>query len=150
MEFTIKQFSELLVTELYQILQLRSEIFVVEQNCVYLDADGKDDKAIHLLGYTDGKLVAYARIFKPGDYFENASIGRVVVDKKYRMHGYGQVLVSKAIQVCNELYGKPITISAQQYLERFYTSLGFKTVSEMYLEDDIPHIEMLYNTNGYS
>ena len=144
MEFIIKSFTELTVTQLYDVLKLRSEIFVVEQNCVYLDADGKDEKAIHLLGYVDNKLVAYARIFAPKVYFDNASIGRVVVAANYRKHGYGLQLVAKAIEVCKQLYPGDITISAQQYLERFYQSLGFRTVSDMYLEDDIPHIEMLH------
>lgn len=144
MEFLIKKFTELSVTEVYELLKLRSEIFVVEQNCVYLDADGKDQKAIHLLGYLNGELVAYARIFAPGVYFHNASIGRVVVNQNYRRDGYGLLLVKKAVQVCKQLHSGPITISAQQYLERFYTSLGFKTVSAVYLEDDIPHVEMLH------
>lgn len=143
MEFKIKLFKELFVDELYESLKLRSEVFVVEQNCVYLDADGKDDKALHILGYTEGKLVAYARVFKPGLYFENASIGRVIVHPKYRMYGYGHLLIEKAIKVCKNINQGPITISAQQYLEKFYTSHGFETISDMYLEDDIPHIEML-------
>ena len=143
MEFKIKRFNELSVSELYFVLKLRSEIFVVEQNCVYLDADGKDNSALHLLGYIDDKLIAYARIFEPGIYFDNASIGRVVVDVNYRRGGNGFTLVKKAIEVSKSLSNTPITISAQQYLEKFYQSLGFETVSEMYLEDDIPHIEML-------
>jgi len=143
MEFKIKRFNELSVSELYFVLKLRSEIFVVEQNCVYLDADGKDNSALHLLGYIDDKLIAYARIFEPGIYFDNASIGRVVVDVNYRRGGNGFTLVKKAIEVSKSLSNTPITISAQQYLEKFYQALGFVTVSEMYLEDDIPHIEML-------
>lgn len=144
MEFKIKRFNDLSTTELYDVLKLRSEIFVIEQNCVYLDADGKDDKATHVLGYLEDKLVAYARVFTSGIYFKNASIGRVVVHAAYRTNGYGLVLVVKAIEVCKALSEGPITISAQQYLEGFYQSLGFKTVSEMYLEDNIPHIEMLH------
>ncbi len=145
MEFKIKLFKELSVDELYESLKLRSEVFVVEQNCVYLDADGKDDKALHILGYTEGKLVAYARVFGPGLYFDNASIGRVIVHPKYRMYGYGHLLIDKAIEVCKNINHGPITISAQQYLEKFYAGHGFVTVSDMYLEDDIPHIEMLLN-----
>ncbi|UYW01028.1 GNAT family N-acetyltransferase [Flavobacterium agricola] len=144
MKLQIKSFTELTVTELYDALQLRSEIFVVEQNCVYLDPDGKDKKAVHILGYVDNELVAYSRVFEPGIYFSNASIGRVVVKKEHRKDGYGFLLVSKAIEVAKQLHAGPITISAQQYLEKFYQSLGFETVSDMYLEDDIPHIEMLH------
>jgi ElaA protein len=142
-EFKIKLFKDLLITELYEVLKLRSEVFVVEQNCVYLDADGKDEMALHVLGFVDEKLVAYARVFGPGLYFDNTSIGRVIVHPKFRMYGYGHLLIDKAIEVSKHIDKGPITISAQQYLEKFYLGHGFKTVSDMYLEDDIPHIEML-------
>lgn len=142
-KFKIKPFKALSLIELYQILQLRSEVFVVEQNCVYLDIDGKDEKALHVLGMHEGVLVAYARLFKPGDYFEQASIGRVIVHPAYRDKKWGHDLMTTAIKGIEENYTvTSITISAQLYLKRFYESHGFVQTSEMYLEDDIPHIEM--------
>ncbi len=142
-EFKIKPFKTLSLIELYQILQLRSEVFVVEQNCVYQDIDGKDEKALHVLGMHEGVLVAYARLFQPGDYFEQASIGRVIVNPAYRDKKWGNDLMTAAIQSIAEHYGETnITISAQLYLKRFYESHGFVQTSDMYLEDDIPHIEM--------
>lgn len=142
-KFEIKPFKALSLSELYQILQLRSEVFVVEQNCVYQDIDGKDEKALHLLGVHDGVLVAYARLFQPGDYFEFASIGRVIVKQEYRDKKWGHDLIREAIKGISEQFGtSEITISAQLYLQRFYENHGFVQTSEMYLEDDIPHIEM--------
>ncbi|ESU24635.1 ElaA protein [Flavobacterium enshiense DK69] len=142
-EFKIKPFKAFSPAEIYQVLQLRSEVFVVEQNCVYQDIDGKDDKALHLLGMYDGVLVAYARLFAPGDYFENASIGRVIVKPGFRDKKWGHDLMKKAIAGISEHYGESkITISAQLYLKKFYESHGFVATSEVYLEDDIPHIEM--------
>jgi ElaA protein len=141
--FEIKRFNELSTSELYSVLQLRSEVFVVEQNCVYQDIDGKDAKAIHLLGTYNNELVAYVRIFKPGDYFEQASIGRVVVKQNYRNRKWGYELMNEAIQATQTVFNETkITISAQLYLKKFYENLGFTQTSEMYLEDDIPHIEM--------
>lgn len=142
-KFEIKPFKALSLSELYVILQLRSEVFVVEQNCVYQDIDGKDEKALHLLGVHDGVLVAYARLFQPGDYFEFASIGRVIVKQEYRDKKWGHDLIREAIKGISEQFGtSEITISAQLYLQRFYENHGFVQTSEMYLEDDIPHIEM--------
>lgn len=139
----IKPFEALSVVELYSLLQLRSEVFVVEQNCVYQDIDGKDGKALHLIGEYQGKIVAYSRLFKPNDYFKNASIGRVVIDKNYRDKKWGHDLMQQAIAGINTHYKETIiTISAQLYLQKFYESHGFVQTSEMYLEDDIPHIEM--------
>lgn len=123
-------------------LQLRSEVFVVEQNCVYQDIDGKDAKAIHVLGEFDGQIVAYARLFKPGDYFEQASIGRVVVKEIFRDRKWGHDLMRGAIAALAEMGETAITISAQLYLKKFYESHGFVAVGGQYLEDDIPHIEM--------
>lgn len=143
-EFKISAFKQLSIVELYQILQLRTEVFVVEQNCVYQDIDGKDQKAMHIIGMFDDKIVAYARIFKPGDYFENASIGRVVVDANYRERKWGHDLIRASIAGIVRHFGEsPITISAQLYLQKFYESHGFIVVGETYLEDGIPHIEML-------
>lgn len=142
-KFEIKPFKTLSLSELYEILQLRSEVFVVEQNCVYQDIDGKDEKALHLLGTHEGVLVAYARLFAPGAYFDNASIGRVIVKPSYRDKKWGHDLIAEAIKGVSEHYGTTaITISAQLYLQKFYESHGFVQTSEMYLEDDIPHIEM--------
>lgn len=139
----IKPFEALTTNELYDILRLRSEIFVVEQNCVYLDLDGKDKLALHLFGEYEGKIVAYSRLFKPGITFENASIGRVVVDANYRDRKWGHDLMREAIARIQLHFGESkITIGAQLYLKKFYESHGFVQTSEMYLEDDIPHIEM--------
>jgi ElaA protein len=138
-----KTFYELSTQELYQILRLRSEVFVVEQNCVYQDIDNKDQKALHLFGIVEGKIIAYSRLFKPGDYFEFSSIGRVVVDEKFRDKNFGHELIDQSIlEINNRFKVHNITISAQLYLKKFYEFHGFITTSEMYLEDDIPHIEM--------
>jgi ElaA protein len=143
LKWKIKPFTALSTNELYAVLQLRSEVFVVEQNCVYQDIDGKDEKALHLIGEFDDKIVAYARLFRSGDYFENASIGRVVIDPDYRDKKWGHELMQQAISGVEQHFKtKKITISAQLYLQQFYESHGFVVTSETYLEDDIPHIEM--------
>ena len=142
-QFKIKPFLELSTNELYAILQLRSEVFVLEQNCVYQDIDGKDQKAIHVLGYSEGILVAYSRLFKPKDYLEYASIGRVIVKASHRDKKFGHELMQVSIDAITTLFQETkITISAQLYLQKFYESHGFVVVGESYLEDDIPHIEM--------
>ena len=139
----IKRFDALTTTELYSLLRLRSEVFIVEQNCVYQDIDDKDKKALHLIGEFNGKIVAYARLFKSGDYFDNASIGRVVIDANYRDKKWGHEMMQQAITgIETHFIETKITISAQLYLQKFYESNGFVKTSEMYLEDDIPHIEM--------
>jgi ElaA protein len=143
LSFQIKTFDDLNTTELYAIMQLRSEVFVVEQNCVYQDLDGKDQKSRHILGYLDTKLVAYCRIFDKADYFEEASIGRVLVAYPYRKQHFGHELMCFAIAAlwtCFE--SKKCTISAQLYLKHFYESHGFVQVGNTYLEDNIPHIMM--------
>lgn len=146
LEFKIKRFDELSTVELYELLQLRSEVFVVEQNCVYQDIDGKDQKALHVFGYYQGNLAAYSRLFDKGYYFDEASIGRVVVSPKYRDKKFGHDLMKTSIQAISDFYGEDIiTISAQEYLQKFYESHGFVKISEMYLEDDIPHIRMRKN-----
>lgn len=146
LEFKIKRFNKLTITELYEILQLRSEVFVVEQNCVYQDIDGKDSKAIHVLGYFDNTLAVYSRAFKAGDYFENASIGRVIVKEIFRDKKWGHDLMQKSVEVVEENYHtNSITISAQEHLKKFYEKHGFVQTSETYLEDDIPHIQMMRN-----
>ncbi len=139
-----KTFKELSIDELYAILQLRSEIFVVEQNCVYQDIDYKDQSALHILGYKEDKLVAYTRIFKPEDYFEYASIGRVLVKAGERHLKFGYNIMEASINAISERYNETkIKISAQTYLIRFYNNLGFKEFGDGYLEDGIPHIGML-------
>ena len=144
LEIKVKSFEALTKHELYYLLQLRSEVFVVEQDCVYQDIDGKDEKALHVLGFKDEKLVAYTRIFKSGDYFEETSIGRVVVAKNERQFKYGYDIMEASIKaIKNHFNETTIKISAQCYLKKFYTNLGFKAVGEAYLEDDIPHIAMV-------
>ncbi|CAN5336567.1 GNAT family N-acetyltransferase [soil metagenome] len=145
MKIKIKKYSDLKAGELYDLLQLRSEVFVVEQNCVYQDIDGKDDKAIHVLGYDEHDvLIAYARCFKPGDYFEKASIGRVIVRQGFRKYGYGHKLMEASIcEIEKGFKTTTIKLSAQQYLTDFYTQHGFKAIGEGYLEDGIPHIAMV-------
>jgi ElaA protein len=142
----LKHFTQLNTTELYDLLQLRSEVFVVEQDCVYQDIDGKDEKALHILGYKNKKLVAYTRVFKPGDYFEAASIGRVVVAVNERKHKFGYDIMNAAMEAVKKQFNtNKITISAQTYLKRFYNKLGFFETGEPYLEDGIPHIKMIRN-----
>lgn len=145
MNYNIKKFSELENNELYQILELRCEVFVVEQNCPYNDVDNKDQDAYHLLLQDNKKIVAGLRILKKGVSYDQISIGRVVVNKEYRGRGIAKDMMLKAIEfIENNLGEKEIKISAQAYLIDFYKSIGFVEVSQVYLEDDIPHIDMLY------
>lgn len=140
----IKLFKELSTQELYRILQLRSEVFVVEQDCVYQDIDDKDQNAIHVFGVKNNTIIAYTRLFKPGDYFTNASIGRVLVDINERRHSYGYDIMKASINAIKDLYDTEIIeLSAQTYLKRFYNNLGFLEEGEEYLEDGIPHVRML-------
>ena len=142
--WNFKKFEELAPSELYAIMQLRNEVFVVEQNCVYQDADNKDLLSYHLMGWNQQKLVAYTRILAPGIAFEEASIGRVVTSPSVRRTGIGFELMNRSISKTTELFGNfPIRIGAQLYLQKFYTSLGFEKDSDTYLEDNIPHIEMV-------
>ena len=146
LKITTKTFKELTTDELYALLQLRSEVFVVEQDCVYQDIDYKDQKALHVLGFKNDKLVAYTRLFKPGDYFNYASIGRVIVAQNEREHKYGYDIMNASINAIKEYYNETtIKISAQTYLKKFYNNLGFEEVGEGYLEDGIPHIGMIKN-----
>lgn len=143
-QFKIKRFNELSAVELYNVLQLRSEVFVVEQNCVYQDIDGKDAKAVHVFTEENGEIAAYCRIFGPGDYFDGASsIGRVVIDEKYRDRKWGHAMIQVAIEAIKAIWQTSvITISAQLYLKRFYETHGFVQDGDEYLEDGIPHIKM--------
>lgn len=143
-DIQVKTFSELSTIELYNLLQLRSEVFVVEQDCVYQDIDGKDQNSLHVIGFKNNNVVAYTRVFKPGDYFEYASIGRVVVAADERQHKYGYDIMNASIEAIKIHYNEDcIKISAQTYLKRFYNNLGFKEIGEEYLEDGIPHIAMI-------
>lgn len=144
MQVIIKAFDELELKELYELLQLRSEVFVVEQDCVYQDIDGKDQAALHVLGYEENELVSYTRIFPPGVYFEKAAIGRVVVKNSSRKNNYGHKILTASIEAIGNRFGTgSIKLSAQTYLINFYQSHGFRQVGEGYLEDGIPHIAMV-------
>lgn len=144
-KWSFKAFSALNINDLYAMMVLRQEVFVVEQDCPYMDADDKDQKSHHLLGYdVNGDLVAYLRLVSPGISYEEMSFGRIVTSNKLRGKGVGKLLMEEGIRQSELLYGKAANrISAQSYLIPFYQSFGFKTVGEEYLEDDIPHTEML-------
>ena len=139
MIWEVKEWAELSISEVENIFSLRSEVFVVEQDCVYQDIDGKDQKAKHVLGKKENDIVAYARIFKPGDYFKEASFGRAVVKKTERGKGVGDELVKNCLENITE---EEIKISAQSYLKGFYGKHGFKAEGNEYLEDGIPHTAM--------
>lgn len=144
--FITKAFSELSTTELYQLLQLRAEVFIVEQNCPYLDLDDKDQKSFHVLGYENGKLVACTRLVPVGvSYDHEPSIGRVVTHPSVRKSGYGKLLMEYSMAETKKRFNAGvIVIGAQQYLDRFYRELGFVPIGEGYLEDNIPHRTMVY------
>ena len=139
MIWEVKEWADLSTREVENIFSLRSEVFVVEQDCVYQDIDGKDQKAKHVLGKKENDIVAYARIFKPGDYFKEASFGRAVVKKTERGKGVGDELVKNCLENITE---EEIKISAQSYLKGFYGKHGFKAEGKEYLEDGIPHTAM--------
>jgi ElaA protein len=141
---TIKAFHELTVNELYDLLKLRSEVFVVEQNCVFLDQDDKDQKCFHLLLYHDDQLVAYSRLVPAGLSYQEMAIGRVVTSPSVRGKGLGRVVMEIAIDECKKLFGPgAIRLGAQTYALGFYSSLGFVTDGEVYDEDGIEHVEMV-------
>ena len=143
-QFFSKRFSELTNEELYELLRLRSDVFVVEQECVFLDLDNKDQEAIHVLGKKGSKLVAYTRLFDKQQYYEQASIGRVVVNKDERKFGYGHDLMRFSIdEITNRFQTSDIKIGAQTYLQQFYESHGFKQIGANYIEDGIPHMYMM-------
>ena len=143
---TIKKFEALTANELYTILRLRSEVFVVEQDCVYQDLDDKDKKALHVIGWYGNTIVAYTRIFDVKLYFNEASIGRVVVEQKHRSKGFGIDIMNASIDAIKKHYNQTqIKISAQTYLIKFYNNIGFKEQGKPYLEDGIPHTAMIKN-----
>ena len=149
-QFQMKSWAELDKSELYQLLQLRAQIFVVEQECAYQDLDGQDPEALHLLASDEHQtLVAYARLYETQiDTKDYVAIGRVCTAEAYRGQGISRQLMQQAISYIESNQKKPITVSAQAYLEQFYQSLGFATVSEPYLEDGIPHIRMIKDELG--
>lgn len=145
MNWSCKKFDELTPQELYACLQLRNEVFVVEQNCVFQDADDKDQQCLHLMGCQEKKLMAYTRIVPAGICYEETSIGRVVTSPSARGKGLGRNLMNQSINTAYSLFGAgvPIKIGAQFYLKKFYESFGFRQASDIYIEDGIDHIEML-------
>ncbi len=144
LSWVCKKFEALTTAELYTIMQLRNEVFVVEQNCVYQDADNKDQRSLHLCGWDGENLVAYTRIIPPDIPFKTARIGRVVTAPKYRKTGAGKLLMEASIsKAYSEFNCSEIKVSAQVYLIKFYESFGFIRSTEAYLEDGIPHIEMI-------
>lgn len=145
-KFTVyhKHFADLSPYELYDIIRLRNEVFVVEQNCIFQDADNKDQYCHHLMVWDNKKLVAYARLLPQGLAYEEMSIGRVISSPVYRGTGAGKLLITQAIDACKELFGEgSIRIGAQLYLTKFYSSFGFEETGEVYLEDGIKHREMV-------
>lgn len=145
-KLSVKSFDELTKINLYQILRLRSEVFVVEQNCVYQDIDNLDQKALHLFIDINDEIVAYTRLFNKGDYYDEASIGRVLVDKKFRKKNFGHLIIEKSKETIFSCFNTTvIVVSAQLYLKDFYTSHDFIQKGEDYLEDGIPHIKMFIN-----
>jgi ElaA protein len=145
----VSHFSELSAHDVYDILQLRSAVFVLEQECLYQDADNHDFATYHLLGRKDGIVLAYARLFAPGQFYEEASIGRVLTAKACRRTGAGRELMGEAIKAVEDLWGPaPIRIGAQAYLQAFYENFGFIRAGENYLEDGIAHLPMLRSSES--
>lgn len=140
-----KKFNELTLEELYEILKLRSEVFVVEQKCIYNDIDGKDLTSSHIMIKENGKIKAYLRALQPGVSYEDASLGRVLVSPDARGKGYAKIIVTKGVEyILNNFNTTKITIGAQEYLKNFYSEIGFKPISEVYDEDGIPHLDMTF------
>ncbi len=145
MRWVLKAFDELSTAELYEILKIRTDVFVVEQTCPYPELDGKDPESYHLYGIEGEEIVAYLRILPKGVSYDEISIGRVLVVEGARGRGYGRQLMKEALRIIEEDFGETtIRLSAQAYLEAFYTEIGFKRVSPTYVEDGIPHMDMLY------
>jgi len=143
-KWVLKKFDELTPMELYSILRLRNEVFVVEQNCVFQDADNKDPASYHLMGWKNEKLIAYSRIIPAGIAYDLPSIGRVVTSPEARRNGTGKELMKESIEAIKKLFGNvSIKLGAQLYLKNFYESFQFVQSSRVYLEDGIEHIEMV-------
>jgi len=149
MKWIFKEYKELTLDEFHAILQLRIDVFVVEQNCPYSELDNKDKLAYHLFAFAEeipNEIIAYTRIFKPGDYYKHAAFGRVVVHPNYRKKEFGRVLIQETIHKIEEyLNTSTIRIGAQTYLQKFYESFDFKQDGDPYIEDGIPHIYMIRN-----
>ena len=144
-----KSYNSLSIDELYQILRIRQEVFVIEQDCNYLDADNLDKDSNHLLCYKQDVLIAYMRIYINPDNLSEVSFGRILVKKKFRGMGLGKELVQRGISLNSDsLKKRVISMSAQVYLIKFYEELGFQIFGEQYLEDEIPHVKMIMNANG--
>ncbi len=145
MEWFCKTYNELSLDEFHDLIALRIEVFVVEQDCPYQELDGKDKISIHVFATDNNQMVATTRIVPPGISYEEPSIGRVVVAKSHRGTGLGHKLMRKTMEVLMARFGHvPVRISAQEHLIDYYNHHEFRTVSEMYLEDNIPHVQMLY------
>lgn len=143
-QWMLKKFEELTPYQLYALLQLRNEVFVVEQHCVFQDADNRDQNSYHLMGFNNNKLIAYTRLIRPGEMYDQASIGRVVTSPSVRRSGAGKELMKQSIDAAYNLFGvQPIKIGAQLYLKKFYESFGFEPAGEVYPEDGIEHIDMI-------
>lgn len=141
----LKKFEQLELEELYQILKNRVDIFVVEQDCAYPEIDGIDPKCYHLFKKDQAEIVAYARLVPKGVLYDQPAIGRIIVNRTYRKHGYGRELIDQAIKVITEDWAESeIKLQGQTYLREFYQSFGFQEISETYLEDGIPHVDMIY------
>lgn len=146
LDWSVKSLKDIEPLQLYSLLKLRADVFIIEQDCIYPDMDDKDLHALHVIGVKNEEVVAYTRVFDKGGYFEKASLGRVVVKETERKFKYGHELIRQSIMAIEENFGnQPIKISAQQYLIKFYEAHGFRTVGDGYLEDGIPHIAMLRN-----
>ena len=144
MSWILKKFDELTNIELYNILKERTLVFVVEQNCAYLEVDGKDSVSYHFFKEENGEIIAYSRIVPAGVSYQEISIGRVLVKKEHRGQGIAEELIKRGLYfIQNELKETTVKIQAQEYLSKFYSSFGFEATSETYLEDNIPHIDML-------
>ena len=149
LNYHVKKFTQLTTVELYEILKIRAEVFVVEQNCPYQDVDSRDKEAYHLYLEDNNKIIAYLRVLLRGVSYEEISIGRVLTIESYRKKGLSRDLMNRAISFISDSLGEEkIRISAQVYLQDFYKGLGFQIVSDIYLEDDIEHIEMLYKKSS--
>ena len=145
MNIEIKKFDELTSRDIYEILKIRSEVFVVEQNCIYNDVDEKDMESVHIFFKEKDKIISYIRVIKPGVSYDNASIGRVLVVLEERHRGLAKKIVQEGINYIINIWNEEkITIGAQEYLINFYKDLGFKPISQVYLEDGIPHLDMTY------
>ncbi|MDY0942979.1 GNAT family N-acetyltransferase [Priestia megaterium] len=144
MTWCIKSFQELTNGELYEILQVRTAIFVVEQKCAYLEVDGKDKLAYHLFKKEDRKIIAYLRVLPKGISYQEASLGRIIVKQEQRGTGLGRELVARGIDFLeNEWHEKTIKIQAQSRLQTFYESFDFRLISDIYSDEGLPHVDML-------